>query len=166
MKRSPALQKKFDELAENSRISKQKAYLEKLKSELDLNAQFKSNDSNLSVNSWPVEYVASYKYMEKPLLDLNNSETSNTDLIDSFVPYIKSFKFRGEALFYLSDDKYGGCWLQVEEKYLLDLVCYEIKNTDLAFGFECLISSTESEMVLALFEDEYRYLVCKFSGSS
>ncbi|WP_156804577.1 hypothetical protein [Gallaecimonas xiamenensis] len=165
MKQSDKLQKKFGELKEKRRLARQVDFLARLKDELDIELRFASDLDEISVERTPAKYLCPRKYMGHELAKLSLAEASNTELCKAFLSHAVG-ESRKWSLFYVSDEKYGDCWLKVDTTTIQKLVAYEIENANLRMGFECLLADPIAGDIIGIFEDEYDFHICKYSEKS
>jgi hypothetical protein len=165
MKRSNDLQQKLNDMAERRRLKAMSSYLEGIATKYDIKGEFASKQV-ININPMPVEYISSRKYLADPIEALDISNTSQELLLERIVFHLQSYDIAGDALFYLSDEAFGGEWLKIDKNYLKKLVCNEIANSSHSKQLEFLVACTGTNTILALFEEEYEYLVCKFAHKS
>jgi hypothetical protein len=57
-------------------------------------------------------------------------------------------------------------WLKLHASDMAELIKYDIHKSDLNYTYELLITSIDSDSILGLFEDEYKYVINIFKSES
>lgn len=166
MKKSARYQQKLDEIAERNRLHWQSAFIEEIEEVLGFSGEFVPSAAGIQVSDKPSNYVSSHCYLENPIEVIPNSSATKGELSRAYLEQYNKLTLKSHGLFYWSAEEFGGCWLKIDASMLKVLFEYVISKIDLNREFECLISSCESEEILALFDTEWEYLICKFGGKS
>ncbi len=164
MKRSKNLQQKINDLAEKRRLEVMASYLSELHSKFRIDGVFVGRQIE-NISTTPIEYISSRKFLGNPIEVIDSSSASNDYLIERITDHLNKYEIVGEALFYLSSDVFGGEWVKIDKIDLERLVYKVVSNADLSKELEFLVACTGSAEILAFFEEEYEYLLCKFTAS-
>jgi len=172
MKTSLKLQKKREDLAEKAKLKAKISYLNMLEERLSISAGFLPPNQGLLVNANPWQYINAKENLNNPLETLPIENTDKPLLLQHVLRHLDIKNIKGDMLFYHNCGLYNGYWLQVPIAQMDEFLCYIFNDESHRYvfkdephmnQFDCLISSVSSNKVMAVFQEEWDYLICSLS---
>jgi hypothetical protein len=162
MSRKDLIKQKTDALKEKQRKHDLEIYLTSIRDNLGIAVSLLERPLNAT------KYLSMAKYSEHPLDARDNSSISNDQLFLWLNSYLDKMVFQGDGLLFVGAKAQllQKDWLKLHASDMAELIKYDIHKSDLNYTYELLITSIDSDSILGLFEDEYKYVINIFKSES